>query len=125
MRHTIVIVLAVLLSAGAIVYALLVVAGNLRQVSDDLEVVTRDIAGMSDDVRSLADDVNAIADVLAGEDDDDDTRQAPAAAVSTSTSATRAGTAHARRAPRAAGTPARLGGRHARIHRAALAAQNR
>jgi uncharacterized membrane protein YccC len=109
MRHTLLIVLAVLLSAGAIVYALLVVAGNLRQVSDDLEVVTRDIAGMSDDVRSLADDVNAIADALAGEDDDDETRQAPAAAVSDAPTAGRA-----RRAP---GTAAR---RHARVHRAAV-----
>jgi hypothetical protein len=125
MRHTIVIVLAVLLSAGAIVYGLLVVAGNLRQVSDDLDSITRNMAGMSDDVRSLADDVNAIADALAGEDDDDETRQAPAAAVSTPTTA-----APAWRAPRATGTsgaPSRLDGhgRHARVHRAALASQSR
>ena len=79
MRHTLSIMLAVLLSAGAVVYALLVVANDVRHVSDELEVVNHDMSGMADDVRSLADDVNAIADALAGDDDDDDTREAPAA----------------------------------------------
>jgi len=111
MRHTLPMLLAVLLSAGAIVYALLAVANNLRQVSDDLEVVTHDMAGISDDVRSLADDVNAIADVLAGEEEDDQTRQSPAAVAAASP--------HVRRSPT---TLVHLDGhaRHARVHRAAV-----
>ncbi len=105
MRHTLVMVLALLLSAGAIVYALLVVGSDLRQVSDELDVVTRDMGGMADDVRSLADDVNAIADALAGEDDGDDTRQSPAAARVVAAPS-------ARRLPSAGST------RRARVHRA-------
>ena len=82
-RHTLLIMLAVLLSAGGVMHALLVVASDVRHVSDELEVANRDMSGIADDVRSLADDVNAIADALAGEDDDDDSRQAPAAVSET------------------------------------------
>jgi hypothetical protein len=80
MRQTLPTILAVLLSAGAVVYALLVVASDVRHVSDELDVLAHDMSGIADDVRSLADDVNAIADVLAGDEDQEDQRQSPAVA---------------------------------------------
>jgi hypothetical protein len=113
MRQTLPMILAMLLSAGAVVYGLLVVANDVRQVSGDLDVLTRDVSGMADDVRSLADDVNAIADSLAGEDDDDDPRQSPAVVNGVAVPQ------HARRGHVLAATP-RLGSdtRHHRLHRA-------
>ena len=80
MRQTLPTILAVLLSAGAVVYALLVVASDVRHVSEGLDVLAHDMTGIADDVRSLADDVNAIADALAGDEDEDDPRQSPAVA---------------------------------------------
>jgi len=75
MRSTLPMVLAVLLAAGAIVYALMQVTADIRHVSDDLDTVARDIGAMSEDVRSIADDVNAIADALSEDSDEDDQEQ--------------------------------------------------
>jgi len=75
MRHSVPTVLAVLVAAAGIAYALMLVSRDLRRVSDDLDVMARDMTTMSDDVRSIADDVNALADALAGEPEDDEQRQ--------------------------------------------------
>jgi hypothetical protein len=69
MRHAWLIALAIVAGAGGVVYALLILSGELRHVSDELDVVARDLSSMTDDVRSLADDVKALADALTGEED--------------------------------------------------------
>jgi len=76
MRQSLPTILAVLVAAAGIAYALTLVSRDLRRVSDDLDAVAHDMSTMSDDVRSIADDVNAIADALAGEPEDDEQRQA-------------------------------------------------
>lgn len=69
MRHAWFIALALIAGAGAIAYALIILSGELRHVSNELDVIARNLSSMSDDVRSLADDVNALADALTGADD--------------------------------------------------------
>jgi len=114
MRQTLPTILAVLLSAGAVVYALLVVASDVRHVSGELDVLAHDMSGIAADVRSLADDVNAIADVLAGDEDEDDPRQSPAVANDPATPQ-RAHRTHALAAAPRLGGSAR---RQSRLHRA-------
>ena len=75
MRHTLPIVLVLLLAAAGLVYALILVANDLRHVSDQMEAMAHDLGAMAEDVRSIADDVNAIADALAGDEDDDTPQQ--------------------------------------------------
>ncbi len=75
MRHALPTVLALLLAAAGIVYALLAVSNDLRHVSDALDTVARDMSAMSDDVQSIADDVNAIAVALATDEDDNGQQQ--------------------------------------------------
>jgi hypothetical protein len=70
-----VIVVAVLLAAGAVVWTLLGLSHDVARVADELNGIARNVNAMSDDVRSLADDVNAIADALAGEEGDEDDQQ--------------------------------------------------
>lgn len=71
---------AALVIGSGMVYALVVVGGELRHVSADLDALTGDMGALTEDVNSIADDVNAIADALAGEDEDDDTQSCPAPA---------------------------------------------
>jgi outer membrane murein-binding lipoprotein Lpp len=120
MRQTLPTILALLLSAGAVVYALLVVASDVRHVSEELDALTHDVSGMTDDVRSLADDVNAIADALAGEEDDDDHRQSPAGVTDAAVPQ------HAHRIRTLAAAP-RLGSatrHHLHVHRAVARAEH-
>jgi hypothetical protein len=101
MRQQLATVLAVLLAAAGIVYALVMVASDLRHVSDELDLVAHDMSTMSDDVHSIADDVNAIADALAGDADDDEPQQSTAATLGgASTAHRKAVGAHRRISPR-------------------------
>lgn len=71
MRQTILLALAVMLAATGIVFALLRLAAETREVSGQLAALSRNVNSIGGDITSLADDVNAIADAIAPDDDDD------------------------------------------------------
>jgi len=79
MKQTLVFFCALLVGAG-VVYALVVVGGEMRRVSADLDTLTGDVGALTEDVKSIADDVNAIADAVAPEPDGDEAQSCPAPA---------------------------------------------
>ena len=80
MKHTLVLVVTVLVIGSGIVYGLIVVGGELRRVSADLDTLSGEFGALAGDVNSIADDVNAIADALATGEDEDEPESCPAPA---------------------------------------------
>ena len=81
MKQTIVWAFSVMIAAGAIAYAVLILAHDVRLVSAQLAAISRNTGSAAGDLTSLADDVASIADSLAGEEDEeeDGSRSAEAA----------------------------------------------
>ena len=72
MKQTIVWAISVVIAAGAIAYAVLTLAREVRMVSGQLAVLSRTTSSVAGDLTSIADDVAAIADSLAGEEGEEE-----------------------------------------------------
>jgi outer membrane murein-binding lipoprotein Lpp len=118
MRHTLVLVVTVLLVGSGIVYGLIVVGRELRRVSADLDTLSGEVGALAGDVNSIADDVNAIADALATDEEEDEPESCPAPARGAAARPSAAGRAFARAQSHVAALQRspRVGPRHASTH---------
>ena len=78
MKLMVVVAFVVVLALGGVIYALMTLSTDVRQVAKNVEALTNVVNTMSQDVSTLSTDVQDIADAIAGEPETGEAEPCPA-----------------------------------------------